>query len=139
MTHKYHFKDDLADIADICGEDVAIELVTKLPGIEVKIPAKFSETNPLAKIDRKIADILIEQFPGDKFYIPMKSADTDKAADIRQLHSDGKLPLEIALETGVTERYVRQVLAKAGLKKNAIVDERQIDIEEFLSKLSKKA
>jgi hypothetical protein len=137
MNRKYHFKDDLADVAAICGEDVAIELVTKLPGIEVKIPARFSESNPLAMIDREIADRLIERFPGDKLYIPMKIVDSSKTLEISKLHEQGKLSLEIALMTGVTERYVRQVLAKSGRKGIAKTDDRQMDIERYLGDLDK--
>lgn len=130
---KHHFKDDLADVADILGEDVAQELFAKLPGIEFKVPMQFSIHNPLVNIDREIADRIIATFPGDKFYIPVKIDLTDKVATIKQLVKSGKSPRDVALEVHVTERYVRKVMADNGIKKPRQVDQNQIDLIDWLN------
>ena len=64
--------EDMAMIADIVGRDVVDELMATLPGIEIKVPLHWTEDNPLARLDRETADLLIGQFPGDKFYVPTR-------------------------------------------------------------------
>lgn len=130
---KHLFKDDLADVADILGEDVAQELFNKLPGIEFKVPMQFSIHNPLAHIDREIAERIIAEFPGDKFYIPVKIEPTDKIIRIREQVKAGKSPREVALNVHVTERYVRKVMADHGIKKPRQVDPNQIDLIDWLN------
>ena len=128
------YTEDMQDIADICGHDVALELLQKLPGVEIKVPLHWSAENPLARISREAADKIIEAAPGTKFYVPTR---TDRASKTkaRQLHGEGKSTLDIALELHVSERYVRMLLqGRKALPKPRKVDDRQVDLEDFLNR-----
>jgi hypothetical protein len=124
---KHGFTGDMADVADICGTYIAQALVDNLPGIEVKIPKVWSPSNILARLDRKVADILIANFPGDVFYIPTGKGSADTRVKARSLRLAGKSNTEIALELGVTERHVRGLL-NSELPAPRYVDSRQIDM-----------
>lgn len=128
----HQFKDDLGDIADILGPDVAQELFDKLPGIEFKVPLQYSEHNPLAYVDREIAEKVIAEFPGDKFYVPVKIETQDKVSEIKRLIKAGKTPREVALLIHVTERYVRKVISSHNIPKARKVDPNQIDLIDWL-------
>lgn len=124
--------EDMAMIADIVGREVVDELMTKLPGIEIKVPLNWTEDNPLSRLDRETADLLIQQFPGDKFYVPTRLRKADNRAEALRLHKKGLGSIEIALALRISERYVRMLLAGKAL--SSCVDERQMDIEDFLGK-----
>jgi len=127
-NHKPHdFTGDMADVADICGTDIAQALVNSLPGIEVKIPKTWSQHNVLARLERAIADVLIENFPGDVFYIPTGKGSTETRQQARTLRLEGKTNTEIALQLGITERHVRGLL-NSELPAPRKVDSRQIDM-----------
>nr|WP_321482217.1 hypothetical protein [uncultured Cohaesibacter sp.] len=125
--------EDMAMIADIVGRDVVDELMTKLPGIEVKVPLHWTQDNPLSRIDREVADLLIREFPGDKFYIPTRLRQADNKAEAHRLAKEGLTSIDIAIQLRVSERYVRMLLAGKTLPRR--VDERQMDIEDFLVRL----
>ncbi|WP_319530837.1 hypothetical protein [uncultured Cohaesibacter sp.] len=124
--------EDMGMIADIVGREVVDELMTKLPGIEIKVPLHWTEDNPLSRLDRDIADVLIQQFPGDKFYVPTRLRKADNRAEALRLHKEGLGSIEIALALRISERYVRMLLAGKALPSR--VDERQMDIEDFLGR-----
>lgn len=126
--------EDMAMIADIVGRDVVDELMATLPGIEIKVPQHWTEDNPLSRLDRKTADLLIQQFPGDKFYVPTRLRQVDNKTEALRLHKEGLGSIEIALELRISERYVRMLLAGKVLPSR--VDERQLDIEDFLERVS---
>ncbi|SNY91432.1 hypothetical protein SAMN04515647_1653 [Cohaesibacter sp. ES.047] len=125
--------EDMGMIADIVGREVVDELMTKLPGIEIKVPLHWTEDNPLSRLDRETADLLIHQFPGDKFYVPTRLRKADNRAEALRLHKEGFGSIEIALELRISERYVRMLLAGKALPSR--VDERQMDIEDFLRRV----
>ncbi|WP_321448436.1 hypothetical protein [uncultured Cohaesibacter sp.] len=125
--------EDMAMIADIVGREVVDELMATLPGIEIKVPQHWTEDNPLARLDRKTADLLVEQFPGDKFYVPTRLRKADNRAEALRLHKEGMGSIEIALSLRISERYVRMLLAGKALPSG--VDVRQMDIEDFLGRL----
>ena len=124
--------EDMSMIADILGRDVVNELMTKLPGIEVKVPLHWTEDNPLARLKRETADLLIKSFPGDKFYVPTRIRQLDNKAEVRRLASEGLSTIDIAIRLRISERYVRMCMAGKALPRRT--DPRQIDIEDILGK-----
>ena len=126
------YTEDLADIAAICGEDVADELLAKLPGIEIKVPLHWREDHPLALIDRDKADCIIRHLSGNKFYIPTRTDRTDNRAEALKLHATGLSTIEIALKLHVSERYIRMILSDKRIPIRRKCDDRQIDLEEYL-------
>lgn len=133
------FSEDMADIADICGQAVALELLSVLPGVEIKVPLTFSPDNPLSRLKRETADLLIKELAGNKFYVPTRRERIDTKAAARRLNREGQSSLEIALALHVSERYVRILLAdRKRPAKRVKVDERQIDLEDWLSNAAPK-
>ncbi len=128
-----HLTEDMEDVQAICGEDVARELMEKLPGVEVKVPARWSASNPLARIDRDKAERLIKDLAGNKFYVPTHIGRTDTRRAALALRNEGQSTIEIALELKVSERHVRNLLSGKPLPRRKIHDERQIDLEDFLN------
>ncbi|MDF1777561.1 MAG: hypothetical protein P1V13_16140 [Rhizobiaceae bacterium] len=122
--------EDMASIADVVGRDVVDELMAKLPGIEVKVPLHWTQDNPLSRIDRETADLLIREFPGDKFYIPTRLRQANNKAEALRLANQGQTSIDIAIQLRVSERYVRMLLAGKVLPRK--VDARQMDIEDLL-------
>ncbi|EFO32475.1 hypothetical protein TRICHSKD4_2274 [Roseibium sp. TrichSKD4] len=128
--------EDMADIAAICGDDVALELLEKLPGVEVKIPTQWTEDNPLSRLSRETAETLIATFPGDKFYIPTKKGRAS-IATAKRMKKEGFKNCDIAFELHVSERYVRDLVreGRGGRRARArVVDDRQIDLEDLLNR-----
>lgn len=133
MVDAKHLTEDMRDVAEICGDDVAEELLAKLPGVEVKVPAKWSAHNPLARIDRAKAERLILDFAGNKFYVPTHSDRLDTRKLARQMAQDGQNTIDIALKLNVSERHVRNLLSGKRLARRRVVDDRQIDLEDYLN------
>lgn len=128
-----HLTEDMEDVQAICGDDVAQELLNKLPGVEVKVPARWSANNPLARIDRDKAERLIKDLAGNKFYVPTHIGRTDTRRAALQLRGEGQSTIEIALELKVSERHVRNLLSGKPLPRRKIHDDRQVDLEDFLN------
>lgn len=129
MCATYH-TEDMADIAAICGDEIAQALMERLPGIEIKIPAAYSPSNPLAKLERAHADILIKELAGNKIYIPTKQGRVDTRAQAHKLADDGLTTMDIALALHVSERHIRTLLSTKALPRK--VDDRQLDLEDWL-------
>ncbi len=123
---------DMADVAEICGENVAQELCDKLPGILLYVPKSPREQGPICKLDGAIAERLITQFGGDKIYIPSKRKTfMDTFEIIEELVDEGLTTQEIALKLGVTQTYVFKVRRKAGAPKiSSKPDPRQLPLFE---------
>ncbi|MCT4654379.1 MAG: hypothetical protein N4A65_01080 [Cohaesibacter sp.] len=122
--------EDMNLIADILGMPIVEELMQKLPGIEIKVPTLWTKENPLSRLSRETADLIISNFPGDKFYVPTRLQPFDKKIEARRLADEGKSPLDIALTLRISERYVRMLLAGKVLPRR--FDERQLDIEDII-------
>ena len=123
----HDFTGDMADVADICGIEIAQALVEQLPGIEIKVPKVWSKNSVLARLERAIADVLIDTFPGDIFYVPTGKGSSETRIKARTLRLEGKSNTEIALQLGITERHVRGLL-NSELPAPRKVDPRQIDM-----------
>ncbi|WP_102866751.1 hypothetical protein [Pseudovibrio exalbescens] len=134
MVDTRQLTEDMRDVCEICGEDVALELLTKLPGVEVKVPARWSEANPLSRISRDKAERLIADFAGNKLYVPTHADRLDTRKIARQMAQDGQNTIDIALRLNVSERHVRNLLSGKRLPRPRKVDDRQIDLEEFINR-----
>ena len=102
------------DIAENCGQDVAISLFEELAGVELKVPRSVDTVSGqmLAEsIGREEAESLCKTFPGDKFYLPQQAyfQRMGRKKRITQMLFAGNTPLDIAKIEGVSERYVRMV------------------------------
>ena len=127
------FTGDMADVAEICGADVAEAVLETLPGLNVYIPLKRQENGLIAKLDEAIAERLIQHFGGDRIYVsdPSKPV-ASKRAQVKDMAEAGLTVQEIALELGITERRVYQLRQLIGLEgvapKQKRNDPRQIDL-----------
>ncbi len=109
------WRGDIADVAAICGDDVARELCEALPGILLYVPKNPRDTGPVGRLSDATAATLITHFGGDTIYIPSKRKtfhDTFEA--VEALVEKGLTTREIALKLGVTQTYVFRVRKKAG-------------------------
>lgn len=111
MINKF-MTEDMEDIVAICGEQVALELMKVLPGIEIKVPRDWTPDNPLSRLKRETAEVIIRNLAGNKFYVPTRSGRSNKRALARQLSEHGMNTIDIALELEVSERYVRRLLSE---------------------------
>jgi hypothetical protein len=111
---------DMADVADICGNDVARELCEQLPGIRLYVPAELSESNPLTRIDLAIAERLIAMLPGSELYIPSRRKSSQETlAAIEALLDRGLSTQDIALELDITQAYIFKLRREKGVPKIA--------------------
>ncbi len=124
------WKGDMADVAEICGDDVAQELCDKLPGIKLYVPQKINRKTPLNHIDIQIANRLMAQFGGDALNIPSNRKTFHETFDaVEALVEKGLTTQEIALRLGITQSYVFKVRRNAGAPKIASkVDPRQLPL-----------
>ncbi|WP_152610756.1 hypothetical protein [Ruegeria sp. ANG-R] len=105
----------MADVADICGEDVALQLCERLPGIVVNVPKVVIETGYITKLDVDIAERLVAGFGGDRVYVPsQRPTFRETFAAIECLVDKGLTVPQIALRLGYTESWVRRCRKKAG-------------------------
>lgn len=132
--------EDISDIAAICGEAVALELLASLPGVEIKVPLRWSPDNPLSRLKRETADTIIREFPGNKFYVPTRAERIDTRAAVRRLSAQGKAAIEIALSLHVSERYVRILLAGSRAPRGRCkADDRQLDLVDWIDEQGRTA
>lgn len=128
------WRGDMADVAEICGEDVAEELVAKLPGIVFYVPKRIREEKDglINKLEPAIADRLVGSFGGDTLYIAKgRPTYLDTFAAIEELVDEGLTAQKIALKLGVTEAWVYTCRRKAGAPKIANKpDRRQLPLFE---------
>ncbi|WP_310620905.1 hypothetical protein [Flexibacterium corallicola] len=129
--------DDMSAVLEHCGEEVAQELMDRLPGVEIKVPLAYSKGNPLTRLEVETAECIIEKFAGEKLYVPTTAVRIDKVAAAREMRKEGKTSLEVALALEVSERYARTLLSRTGLPKPRRVHPDQIDLEDYLKAASK--
>lgn len=122
----------MADVADICGDEVARGLCEHLPGIVFYVPKKMRDAGPITRLPEHIAAALVREFGGDTVYIPSQRPtyqETFKA--IEALVDRGLTVQEIALRLGYTEAWIRKCRRKAGAPKIPDkVDPRQMKLFE---------
>ena len=117
---------NMAEVAEVCGDDVARELCEKLPGTSFYIPKKFRHRGSLRSLDKDTARVLVRHFGGDYIYIPSQrknSHDTFKA--IETLVDQGLTTSQIATKLGISQSYIFRLRRKAGAPKIAKKRKRQ--------------
>jgi len=116
----------LKEVEEYCGRAVAIEMMEKLGGMELKIPSKITPDNPLSLMSRENAQSVIDNFvPGENFYVPQGRLSNYEMA--REMLARDALSRDICLTFGVSERTVRnwrnrykdERRSKAKIKTNA--------------------
>ena len=108
----------MADVAEICGDNVARELCEKLPGIKLYVPQKLTKQNPINRLDRGTAEKLMKEFGGDGLNIPSKRKTFHETFEaVEALVDKGLTTQEIALKLGITQSYVFKVRRNAGAPK----------------------
>jgi len=131
MTDVQKYKSgDLADVEVYCGVDVADALLDALAGIQLYIPKTYSDNPMLAKLSRPVADKLIASFGGGQIYVSRDEPIKSNRDKVSELHGNGLTPQEIAIQIGVSQTRVYQILAAIGKspggKKH--IDDRQMDM-----------
>lgn len=126
---------DMADVADLCGEQAADELSKNLPGVQLYIPKVFANQKTLLKLSPKVVSDLIYYFSGNYLYIHVnmnnKKTYMDTFYEIEKLINQGFTTLEIAVKLDISQSYVFKVRRKAGVKKiSKTPDPRQLQFFE---------
>ena len=112
------WKGDMADVAAICGDDVAEELSRVLPGITLYVPKSESETSPLMRINVSIAERLRTSFGGDTIYVSsLRPSSEERFEAIQAFIDKGYTVQEAALKVGISERWARKCRELAGSPK----------------------
>ena len=121
---------DMAEVARLCGDDVARELCEKLPGIRLYVPHDFTEHNPVRLLNRSTARRLMAKFGGGPITIPkLRRSWQETYREVEALLDEGLTTQQIALKLGITQHYVFQVRRKAGAVKIANrPDSRQLSL-----------
>ena len=92
---------DMAEVARLCGDDVARELCEKLPGIRLYVPHDFTEHNPVQLLNRSIARRLMAKFGGGPITIPkLRRSWQETYREIEALLDEGLTTQQIALKLG---------------------------------------
>lgn len=103
----------LPELAALIGEDRARALARKHGGTPIYVPVKPCATHLLAFIvGMQAMVVLCSAFGGEYITVPNgRRAEPQKGDVLRRLEA-GQSPSAIALELGITERYVRMVAAR---------------------------
>lgn len=105
----------MADVAEICGDDVARELCEKLPGIDLYIPKTPKEKSRVNELSEATAASLVENFGGDTLGVPSsRRSSQDTFNEIETLVDKGLTTQEIALKLGITQSYVFKLRRESG-------------------------
>jgi len=100
----------LPDLADILGREMAGVLSRARGGVEMYVPHTAVATHDLARIvGMQGMQALGAEFGGKYITVPNGRFEPHKATVLRMLE-EGRTKKDIALECGVTERYVYYVV-----------------------------
>ena len=101
------------------GKDGYCRLVDALHGCELDIPVRKSalhEDHRLVKaVGRESAEKLVSLFSGERIYVPRDVVVTRDSEYIDAMRS-GKSNFEISRQFGVTERNVRRIFSRLGIR-----------------------
>lgn len=125
MSRAQRYRGDIADVVDLCGAEVATEMVERLGGLDIRVPAELSADHPLMRLTEPTRARFLKHFgASERLYIPRQLG--SKADLARSMKRQGRSVEEIALTLQVTMRTVYNWLGGAGSKRPA--DTRQSDL-----------
>lgn len=102
-----------AELADAIGEDGAEKLCRAVGGVSTYIPRTQPEGSPLCGvIGMERMRRLCSAFGGLRVTLPNRRRSEPSKVRIARLLESGKAPGAVALEIGVTERYVRMIASR---------------------------
>ncbi|MDV7340989.1 hypothetical protein RYZ26_15390 [Terasakiella sp. A23] len=122
----------LQEIVDLCGFNVARDLVRAFPGVKIYIP-KSGANAAVDQLDPKVKEAICTHFAGEYIEVPKTIYDdTESLRNIAiSLRQEGLGNAQIAIKLEITERYLRKLLK--GVPRKKVVDARQIDLEDYLT------
>ena len=106
-----------AELADAIGEDGAEKLCRAVGGVSTYIPRTQPEGSPLCGvIGTERMRRLCSAFGGLRVTLPNRRRSEPSKVRIARLLESGKAPGAVALEIGVTERYVRMIASRCKIR-----------------------
>lgn len=112
----------MGEVAQTCGDDVALALMEAFPGTRFCVPKRFVETGMFAPLGREMSERFFAEFGGEMMYIPTSGTrprPEDHAADVEALVDEGLSTREIAKQLGFSQAYVFKIRRAAGAPKIA--------------------
>lgn len=109
-----HMPQALAELADVIGADVALELASRFGGRRVYIPMSATPDHPLAEtLGLEAMSALVEYLGSGEFMVPSAKQLERFARDraIRREHADGASCRTLAERYQLGERRVWEILA----------------------------
>lgn len=128
----------IADIAEVCGMEVAEALVQHFGGVRIWVPRTWHATVRINAIGEEHAKALCAFIGGDELTVPKSLMSPEARHElIKSLDADGIHQRDIAMRLGCTERTVRRELWRKGPRQlksrtRRLIDQRQIDLEDWL-------
>ena len=113
MPEARAFRAELADLADVVGEEATRRLVSHFGGRRLYVPAPgvIGDSHPIAAvIGVEKARQLCEYWHGTELYFPIAASRRQRILDLARA---GKTTSAIVLELMVSRRHVQDVLAAA--------------------------
>lgn len=130
-TRGHRWTGEMAQLADICGEDAAEALFAVARKCPVYVPlglAEAAETCPLRKLSPEIAERIVAAMGGSTIYVSLPDdGRAQRWAEARRMYMAGVPAQQIALALQLSERQVYRIL-KGRAVRGRLVDERQLDI-----------
>lgn len=97
-------------LRDMLGETAATALCTHHGGVPLYVPRTAQADSKLARIvGVACLELLCAAYAGEWITVPNARKTAPRKGDVMRLLDDGISPAQIALQLGLTERYVRQV------------------------------
>lgn len=106
----------LAELAEMCGVDVAHALVERFPGMRLYVPEEVGEDHPLAAaLGIEAARRLAREYGREHIEIP-RAAGAAREARNRAIRAESRNATqgELARRYGLTERQIRTILRSSG-------------------------
>lgn len=129
------------DWIDVVGVTPALALVKSMPGLILKVPTGAREEGVtrarlIGIMGLEAADKFISIYQGERLTVPrcVKALRDERNQRIINAYGDGKSVPSLALEHGLNERQIRNILCEvpgdvvAGLGQRSVVDDRQLGL-----------
>jgi len=105
------FMGNMIDVAEVCGEDIALKLLKNFPSTHFYIP--HEPNKDLECFTPEEAQTLIRYYAGDTIYITSSNNhNRSRGAEVMALVDQGKPTREIALQLGMSQSRVCQLKRK---------------------------